>query len=110
MNLIFVRIKDIFLKEILEECSFLRVAMSQVPCLHEHLANAATMIQELIAKMPEIEVRGSLVPGKEEAVKGLGRISIKEKLAEKKAIIEQKDKSGKSVPEKDTEKKKQREM
>ena len=24
------------------EVSFLRVAMSQVPCLHEHLANAAT--------------------------------------------------------------------
>ena len=34
--------KDIFLKEILEKCPFLRVAMSQVPCLHEHLANAAT--------------------------------------------------------------------
>ena len=71
---------------------------------------AVAMIQELIAKMPEIEVRGSLVSGKEEIVKGLGRISIKEKLAEKKAIIEQKDKSGKLVPEKDTEKKKQREM
>ena len=41
MNLIFVRIKDIFLKEILEECPFLRVAMSKVPCLHEHLANDA---------------------------------------------------------------------
>ena len=39
---IFVPIKDIFLKEILEKCPFLRVAMSQVPCLHEHLANAAT--------------------------------------------------------------------
>ena len=32
----------IFLKAILEKCPFLRVAMSQVPCLHEHLANAAT--------------------------------------------------------------------
>ena len=71
---------------------------------------AVAMIQELIFKMPGIEVRGSLFPRKEEVVKGLGRISIKEKLAEKKAIIEQKDKSGRSVPEKDTEKKKQREM
>ena len=71
---------------------------------------AVAMIQELIAKMPGIEVRGSLLSGKEEAVKGLGRISIKEKLAEKKAIIEQKDKDSKPVPEKDTEKKNQREM
>ena len=39
-----------------------------------------------------------------------GRISVKEKLAEKKAIIEQKDKVGKPMPEKDTEKKNQREM
>ena len=39
-----------------------------------------------------------------------GRISVKEKLAEKKAIIEQRDASSKSVQEKDTEKKNQREM
>lgn len=39
-----------------------------------------------------------------------GRISVKEKLAEKKAIIEQKDKVGKPMPEKDTEKKNQREI
>lgn len=39
-----------------------------------------------------------------------GRISVKEKLAEKKAIIEQRDKDSKSVPEKDTEKKNQREI
>lgn len=38
------------------------------------------------------------------------RISIKEKLAEKRAIVVQKDKGGKSMPEKDSEKKKQREM
>ena len=39
-----------------------------------------------------------------------GRISVKEKLAEKKAIIEQRDTCSKSVPEKDTEKKNQREI
>ena len=39
-----------------------------------------------------------------------GRISIKEKLAEKRAVIEQRDKDSKSVPEKDTEKKNQREI
>ena len=38
------------------------------------------------------------------------RISVKEKLAEKKAIIEQRDMGSKSVPEKDTEKKNQREI
>ena len=39
-----------------------------------------------------------------------GRISIKEKLAEKKAVIEQKDKAERTSPEKETEKKSQREM
>ena len=39
-----------------------------------------------------------------------GRISVKEKLAEKKAIIEQRDKDSKTMPEKDTEKKNQREI
>ena len=39
-----------------------------------------------------------------------GRISVKEKLAEKKAIIEQRDKGSKTMPEKDTEKKNQREI
>ena len=38
------------------------------------------------------------------------RISVKEKLAEKKAIIEQRDKDSKPMPEKDTEKKNQREI
>ncbi len=39
-----------------------------------------------------------------------GRISVKEKLAEKKSIIEQRDKDSKPMPEKDTEKKNQREI
>ena len=47
---------------------------------------------------------------KEEKEKQTGRISIKEKLAEKKAVIEQRDKSEKEVPEKGTEKKSEREM
>ena len=47
---------------------------------------------------------------KKEEQPAMGRISVKEKLAEKKAIIEQRDKDSKSVPEKDTEKKNQREI
>lgn len=47
---------------------------------------------------------------KEEKEKQTGRISIKEKLAEKKAVIEQRDKSDKEVPEKETEKKSEREI
>ena len=47
---------------------------------------------------------------KEEKEKQTGRISIKEKLAEKKAVIEQRDKSEKEVPEKGTEKKSEREI
>ncbi len=47
---------------------------------------------------------------KEEKEKQTGRISIKEKLAEKKAVIEQRDKAGKEVPEKITEKKSEREI
>ena len=39
-----------------------------------------------------------------------GRISIREKLAEKKEVIEQRDKSERTSPEKETEKKSQREM
>ena len=39
-----------------------------------------------------------------------GRISIKKKLAEKKAVIEQRDKAERTSPEKETEKKSQREM
>lgn len=47
---------------------------------------------------------------KEEKEKQTGRISIKEKLAEKKAVIEQRDKSEKEAPEKGTEKKSEREI
>ena len=47
---------------------------------------------------------------KEEKEKQSGRISIKEKLAEKKAVIEQKDKAEREVPEKGTEKKSEREI
>ena len=38
-----------------------------------------------------------------------GRISIKKKLAEKKAVIEQRDKAARTSPAKDTEKNSQRE-
>ena len=47
---------------------------------------------------------------KEEKERKAGRISIKEKLAEKKAVIEQRDRSGKEVQEKETEKKTEREI
>jgi hypothetical protein len=47
---------------------------------------------------------------KEEKEKQTGRISIKEKLAEKKAVIEQRDKAGKGVTEKGTEKESGREI
>ena len=39
-----------------------------------------------------------------------GRISIKEKLAEKRAVIGQRDKTERTSPEKETEKKSHREM
>ena len=47
---------------------------------------------------------------KEEKERKAGRISIKEKLAEKKAVIKQRDRSGKELPEKETEKKTEREI
>ena len=47
---------------------------------------------------------------KEEKEHKTGRVSIKEKLAEKKAVIEQRDKSEKEAPEKGTEKKSEREI
>ena len=47
---------------------------------------------------------------KKEQEQTKGRISIKEKLAEKKAVIEQRDKAERTLPEKETEKKSQREM
>ena len=47
---------------------------------------------------------------KKEEKREPGRISVKEKLAEKKAVIEQRDKGSKTMLEKDTEKKNQREI
>ena len=47
---------------------------------------------------------------KKEQEQTKGRISIKEKLAEKRAVIEQRDKMERTSPEKETEKKSQREM
>ena len=47
---------------------------------------------------------------KKEQEQTKGRISIKEKLAEKRAVIEQRDKTVCTSPEKETEKKSQREM
>ena len=47
---------------------------------------------------------------KKEQEQTKGRISIKEKLAEKRAVIEQRDKTERTSPGKETEKKSQREM
>jgi len=47
---------------------------------------------------------------KAEQERKAGRISIKKKLAEKKAVTRQRDKAGKEVPEKGTEKKLGREI
>lgn len=47
---------------------------------------------------------------KKEQEQTKGRISIKEKMAEKRAVIEQRDKTERTSPEKETEKKSQREM
>lgn len=47
---------------------------------------------------------------KKENEQSKGRISIREKLAEKKAVIEKRDKAERNCPEKDTEKKVHREM
>ena len=71
-----------------------------------------------LAKVEELEesnynmidnVLNSDVSQKEEK-REPGRISVKEKLAEKKAVIEQRDKGSKTMLEKDTEKKNQREI
>ncbi len=47
---------------------------------------------------------------KEEKEHKAGRVSIKEKLAEKKAVIEQRGGTEKEVPDKGTEKKSEREL
>ena len=69
-----------------------------------------------LAKIEELEecnynmIDNVLNNEKPKKEKQAGRISIKEKLAEKKAVIEQRDKSEKEVPEKGTEKKSEREI
>ena len=69
-----------------------------------------------LAKIEELEeqnynmIDNVLNNGAEEKEQTKGRISIKEKLAEKKAVIEQRDKAERTSPEKETEKKSQREM
>ena len=69
-----------------------------------------------LAKVEELEecnynmIDNVLNNEKPKEEKQAGRISIKEKLAEKKAVIEQRDKSDKEVPEKGTEKKSEREI
>lgn len=69
-----------------------------------------------LAKVEELEecnynmIDNVLNNEKPKEEKQAGRISIKEKLAEKKAVIEQKDKAEREVPEKGTEKKSEREI
>ena len=75
-------------------------------------------VRERLAKVEELEecnynmidnVLNNEKP-KEEKEKQTDRISIKEKLAEKKAVIEQRGRVEKEVPEKGTEKKSEREI
>ena len=69
-----------------------------------------------LAKVEELEecnynmIDNVLNNEKPKEEKQTGRVSIKEKLAEKKAVIEQRDKSEKEAPEKGTEKKSEREI
>ncbi|MXP75399.1 DUF4316 domain-containing protein [Lachnospiraceae bacterium WCA-9-b2] len=69
-----------------------------------------------LAKVEELEecnynmIDNILNNEKPKEEKQAGRVSIKEKLAEKKAVIEQMDKSEREVPEKGTEKKSEREI
>lgn len=73
---------------------------------------------QVVAKIEELEeqnynmIDNVLNNGaeKKEQEQTKGRISIKEKLAEKKAVIEQRDKAERTSPEKETDKKTQREM
>ena len=92
--------------------------------LEEDVKRAQELLEKMtaykpLAKIEELEeanynmiddVLNNEKPKKEEE-RSSGRISVKEKLAEKKAVIEQRDKNGeKTLPEKDTEKKFQREI
>ena len=69
-----------------------------------------------LAKVEELEecnynmIDNVLNNEKPKEEKQTGRVSIKEELAEKKAVIEQRDRSGKELPEKETEKKTEREI
>ena len=69
-----------------------------------------------LAKIEELEecnynmIDNVLNNEKPKEEKQTGRVSIKEKLAEKKAVIEQRDKAEREVPEKGTEKKAEREI
>lgn len=69
-----------------------------------------------LAKVEELEecnynmIDNVLNNEKPKEEKQTGRVSIKEKLAEKKAVIEQRDKAEREVPEKGTEKKSEREI
>ncbi len=67
---------------------------------------AMAVIAELVDSFPDIEVRGSLKKWqKPEKEKQTGRPSVREKLAEKKAVIEQRDETGKEIRERGEEKK-----
>ena len=67
---------------------------------------AMAVIAELVGSFPDIKVRGSLEKWqKPEKEKQTGRPSVREKLAEKKAVIEQRDETGKEIREKGEEKK-----
>ena len=69
----------------------------------------ARKAKELLDKLAEYKPLAK-IEELEECNYNTGRVSIKEKLAEKKAVIEQRDKSEKEVPEKGTEKKSEREI
>ena len=67
---------------------------------------AMAVIAELVGSFPDIKVRGSLEKWqKPEKEKQTGRPSVREKLAEKKAVVEQRDETGKEIREKGEEKK-----
>lgn len=92
--------------------------------LEEDVKRAQELLEKLTAYKPLVKIEeleeanynmiddvlNNEKPKKEEE-RSSGRISVKEKLAEKKAVIKQRDKNGeKTLPEKDTEKKFQREI
>lgn len=64
----------------------------------------------IAAEQPENYLKADRTDNVPDNEKPTGRVSIKEKLAEKKAVIEQRDRSGKELPEKETEKKTEREI